>query len=877
MLFNWFAENLGLVFFIYGMTYIIIATAILGHNKKENEYGLAGVLWLFAAYALLHAPGDFIEMWHAISGKMDQGLKLTGILMTYLSYLFLFEFGRRVLKVTYTDSKLLPRYLLIAVMTVVMSAAAFSDDFWKNLDVFVGYILRFPGGIMAGVGMILYYENLPDSMKIIRIRKYFYLCGIALVLWAVFCGLIREKGSFFLSTLVNLESFFQFTNVPVYIFRSICGLAAAWSIIGMLNFFNHEKQIRLRTALDGESKTRSYLSRVIASIIDPLVVTDSEGRIAMMNRALVSMIGREESALMGVHIKSIINADDWVGMILPALISRETFEGEVQLVKMSGELIPTVYSITPIIDERDGSIDGFIGIAKEISIRKRIEAALNSRVLREFTTARDTDFRDSSNDTFRVENIKRNIADLALLDSYQFLQSIIDSVEDEVIVRSRQNSVEMMNYAARKRMRDHGMDTVRCVNVFNGGSYPCDDCGTGNLVNVVEENRGAIFFERYFTHGERSRVFEVSASPLHGENGTIIGIVEVSRDVTGRREAERSLRESEEKYRLLVESMDNGFVVLDRDLRIVFANRCFSAMVGPRPDELMGADLGAILTGMSGKKLELKSLLTRDTGKCVFEGEVKKSDSGILQVLVSANAIMDDNEYPIKHNLMVSDVTERRALERDVLKIYETERHRIGQDLHDDLMQNLIGIDVLIKMVMNSLKQKKSAIDNLDEESARLKEVTHFLEHAVSKSRRLARGLCPVDMSYEGFLPAIRQMAEEITGIYNIDCSVEIHEEMPSFDELTMRHIYYIVSEAINNAVKHSCAARIIVALLKEGGKLAMIVRDNGKGYGEANNSGDGLGLRIMKYRADIIGIELKIESASTGTSVTCILNEQYS
>ena len=750
MLFNWFMENSGPVFLVYGLTYIIIATAVLGHNKKGSEYGLAGVLWLFAAYALLHAPGDFIDMWQAISRNTDQGLKNVGVYMTYLSYLFLFEFGRRVLKLAFPDSLLLRDYLTPVVSVMVPAASAFSGDFWNNLDPFIGYILRFPGGIMAGAGIILYYENLPASMKVVRMRKYFYLFGIALVLWAVFCGLIRAKGSVFPSTLFNIDSFFSFTHIPVYVFRSLCGLSAVWSIIGMLNVFNHEKQMRIKAALDGERKTREYLARVIANITDPLVVTDGAGRIVMTNRALVSMIGREESDLLGDHVKSIIHADDWEGIILPVFRSGETFEGEVQLRKPDGEKIHAVYSITPIINAGDGSIDGFVGIAKETSIRKRIEAALGSMALQANASARNPGSRDSSNDTFRVENVKRNVVDLALLDSYQFLQTIIDSVDDEVIVRNRANRVEMMNYAARKRMLDRDRYEACCVNVLDGAAYPCDDCGTGDLVSVVKAAEKTVFFERNFTLAEKKRTFEVSASPLFGDNGEFVGIVEVGRDVT-----------------------------------------------------------------------------------------------------------------------------ERRALERDVLKVYETERQRIGQDLHDDLMQNLIGIDVLLKMVTNSLKQKNASGVVLDEESARLKEVTHFLGNAVSKSRRLARGLCPVDMNCEGFLPAIRQMAEEITGIYNIDCSVEIEEEMPGLDELTMRHIYYIIREAVTNAVKHSGATGIDVELLKEGSGLAIAVRDNGNGCGGIHDCGNGLGLRIMKYRADIIGAELKIESASTGTSVKCLLKKQ--
>ncbi len=741
---EWFTRNPGLVFLVYGMTYVIIATAILAHNRKKSEYELAGILWLFAVYALMHAPADFINMWYALTGHEGGDVRYFGTLLTYLAYAFLFEFGRRVLLLTRPAATLLPWYLLPALATVVVVLALTTADFRNNLDALIGYAIRFPAGIAAGTGIIFYYRNLRDPLRADSLEKYFCSFGIALILWAVFCGIVREKGSFFPSTVLNVESFLQFVRVPVFIVRSLCGLAAAWAIIGMLNMFHYEKQARLASALESESRTRNYLERIIANITDPLVVTDPVGRIVLVNSMMESMIGRGQSKLSGEHIGTLLAPEFRIRAIEPALISRQAFEGEVRFIGEGGKEIPAILSLSSIPTGDDKGIDGFIGIAKDITIRKRIEAAL---IAMAGITSGGEKKATSETGMLQEEHVKRNVAEIALLDSYRFLQSIIDSVNDEVIVRSREDRIEMMNIAARRRMSDMAGSDACCVNVLDGSAYPCDDCGSGNLVNAVRDAGKTVFFERIFTTGQKRHIFEVSASPLLGDDDGLAGIVEVGRDVT-----------------------------------------------------------------------------------------------------------------------------ERRELEMDVLRVYESEQQRIGQDLHDDLMQNLIAIDVLLKMAANSMKTKHALDEEHDEDFIRLREITRFLGNAISKTRRLARGLCPVALGQDSFIPAIRQMVNETAEIYGMEYAVDIRVEELSLDELTARHLYYIAKEAVTNAGKHSGATRIAVSFREAEECLEMRVVDNGRGCDGEIGCRDGLGMRIMKYRADMIGAKFSIASTGEGTAVTCLV-----
>ncbi|MGQ9843062.1 MAG: hypothetical protein ACUVRK_05795 [Spirochaetota bacterium] len=94
---QWFTHNNGIVLLIYGMTFIIIATSIFAHSRKDSEYALSGILWLFAAYAIFHAPADFIDMFEIMTCTMSLWLIRIKVIMTYISYLFLFEFGKNLI------------------------------------------------------------------------------------------------------------------------------------------------------------------------------------------------------------------------------------------------------------------------------------------------------------------------------------------------------------------------------------------------------------------------------------------------------------------------------------------------------------------------------------------------------------------------------------------------------------------------------------------------------------------------------------------------------------------------------------------------------------------------------------------------------------
>lgn len=248
LLYQWFQNNLDIVFFIYALALLIMGLTILIQPKKDSQFELANILWLFVAYALLHSPSDFINMWDFSKGRIEI-LYYIGNGLTYISYLFLFEFGRRLIGLV--NIRIVWLVLPILVF-VVLSICLFSTSFWVTLNILIGYLIRFPAGIMAGIGFRFYYYANEEILDSFNVKKYFLLSGVALLMWTFFCGLVRAKGSFFPANFLNIESFFYVTSIPVYVFRSICALAVVWGITGIVNIFNIEGRKKIEESLERE-------------------------------------------------------------------------------------------------------------------------------------------------------------------------------------------------------------------------------------------------------------------------------------------------------------------------------------------------------------------------------------------------------------------------------------------------------------------------------------------------------------------------------------------------------------------------------------------------------------------------------------------------
>ncbi len=208
------------------------------------------------------------------------------------------------------------------------------------------------------------------------------------------------------------------------------------------------------------------------------------------------------------------------------------------------------------------------------------------------------------------------------------------------------------------------------------------------------------------------------------------------------------------------------------------------------------------------------------------------------------------------HNNLQLEIGERRRLERELLNISEREKQRFGRILHDDLCPHLIGIEVLTKVLQDKLDKEQAP------ETASAEKIRGFIREAIGKTRSLARGLMPVEPAARGLEISLAEMAENIAEIYNVACNFICEQTIQLEDNTVATHIYYIVHEAVHNAVKHGEACNISIRLAATAGNLLVEIIDDGRGLPE-NPNPKGMGLRILKYRTDSIGASLTVHNLS--------------
>jgi signal transduction histidine kinase len=140
----------------------------------------------------------------------------------------------------------------------------------------------------------------------------------------------------------------------------------------------------------------------------------------------------------------------------------------------------------------------------------------------------------------------------------------------------------------------------------------------------------------------------------------------------------------------------------------------------------------------------------------------------------------------------------------------------------------------------------------------------------------LSHGLSPVSFEENGLTDALRKLAKDTSSVAKVNCEFEETTSGAACDPRTAEQLYRIGQEAVTNALKHGRANKIQIAMEVTPQRVELRVSDDGKGFSYKSPNGSGLGLRAMKYRADQIGAELRIDSEKgNGTRVTCTLRRQ--
>jgi len=212
------------------------------------------------------------------------------------------------------------------------------------------------------------------------------------------------------------------------------------------------------------------------------------------------------------------------------------------------------------------------------------------------------------------------------------------------------------------------------------------------------------------------------------------------------------------------------------------------------------------------------------------------------------------------------EAKERKRLEAEIANAVEAERLRLGQELHDGLAQELTAFGMMLDVLEQKLVRTSRT------RARELHKLRATLSSTIDKARTLAKGFYPVEIERHGLLVALQEIAAGAECLSGIRCTVEADDHAIAWLKDTRAiQLFRIAQEGIHNAVKHSKATHIVVRLAARPGERSLTVQDDGIGLGSNGHRSGGLGLRIMQYRARMIGGTCELKNApSGGVVLTC-------
>lgn len=358
-------------------------------------------------------------------------------------------------------------------------------------------------------------------------------------------------------------------------------------------------------------------------------------------------------------------------------------------------------------------------------------------------------------------------------------------------------------------------------------------------------------------------------------------------DITDRKRAE------EAQLRLVLESSPDAVILVQADGKIAYANGVCERFFGYPNSELVGLDVGRLVPQASREAHQgYRAAFYRQPRPRPMASGLRltalRRDGSELPVEISLSPIrMGEQLFVIA---TASDISQRvsdeaalrraketaeellgraKMAERRIVDISEEARERIGQELHDDLGQDLTGVAFLSEVLFQKLRSETRP--EMQEAAA----ITELINQAVSKTRNLAQGLYPVELKGAGLQAMLGQVARNVESIYKVGCQLSVDADCRIADFVTELNLFRIAQEAINNALKHSGATRIELQMSCPGPGLVLAIVDNGCGFKPVDDDAKmrGLGMHTMHYRASLIGARLDIAStAGQGTRITISL-----
>lgn len=330
------------------------------------------------------------------------------------------------------------------------------------------------------------------------------------------------------------------------------------------------------------------------------------------------------------------------------------------------------------------------------------------------------------------------------------------------------------------------------------------------------------------------------------------------------------VREANSTVEAILDAAPDGIVTFDEAGRIRRFSTTAEEMFGYDEAEIEGAPVRTLLDEEEGETLDeafWRPLVDPDDHRtrrdAEFTARTRNGDRFPMRLALSRVSTPHGDLF----TALLQDVSGRRELEKELAGLSEPERQKIGHELNESLGQMLSGIGLLTEDVVRELDEK--GVDTVGE----VVRISNLLKKADQHVREVTNRLVPVNLEANQFAEALEDLAQTTEDHGDLQCRVIVQGPGTLEDNTTATHLYRIAQEAITNAIRHGNARTVLLRLHLGRQKLRLRIEDDGTGFEGSLEEIRRMGIRIMEYRARLIGATLTVRSdQDAGTAVTCTL-----
>jgi two-component system CheB/CheR fusion protein len=594
-------------------------------------------------------------------------------------------------------------------------------------------------------------------------------------------------------------------------------------------------------------------SRLFATILqdsnDAITVQDFEGRITAWNRGAERMYGYSEAEALSMNTLNIVPPDrhaEAMDLVKRIAAGENVQSFETQRLTRDGRTLDVWLTLTRVNDAA-GTPVALSTTERDITASKRAREEL-----RELNESLEQHITERTAELQRREQEFHTLADnVPALFSYLDADQRYRYVNHRYEEHWKRPMAEIIGRTAEELLGPAGYSVAR------------------PHIEAVLSGR-PVTYEAEFEYADAPRSMQVRYVPDIDATGRVQGFFALVNDITEIKQAEAEIREREQRLRIILETAPDVIITIEAHGEIIAFNRAAEVTFGYSADEAIGRNVSMLMPSPYREEHDGYLARYQETHESrVFgkrrqvPGRRKDGSTFPLELTVSE---IDHRGLFVG---IIRDISLQRELEKEVIHVSTFEQERIGQELHDGLGQRLTGLSLMVESLRQALNKQQLP------EAATAAEIIEQLRSATRETRAIAHGLVPVPLTAQGLSDALRKLTKETQAATGISCRFTTRSRggVVVEDRAIAMQLYRIAQEMIHNAVRHAQASHITLSLNRKDRQLELSVSDDGKGFQPDSGEKDGYGLRIMRYRAAMIGCELTIDSTpGKGTVARCIL-----